>query len=174
MSHGSATDQPLDLAYFSLKLLESMYQLLPLTVLKISQSPRKPWLWGWMPQVGIRFSHRCNLLSKMEVEVTDFTVCSCVWIWLKQEWLWVSYTMSLSFTFVIYEIGIGLSELEIMHAVMHLALNKLSIRDCCYYCSYYYLSPQSFPWPSLIGIDCRQGQYSLWKWFALDRWKLSA
>lgn len=150
MNHGPATDRPLDLAYFTLKLLESMNQGLPLAILKVSQSPRKPWLWEWMPQVGTWFSHRFNFLRKMEVKVTNFMVCSCVWIQLKQEWLWVSYTMSLSFTFVVCEIGIRLlSELEIMNAVMHLAPNKLSIKDgyCCCYCSYYYLSPQSFPWP---------------------------
>ena len=155
----SATDRALDLAYFTLKLPESMNQVLPLAVWKLSQSLRKPCLWGWVPQLGICFCHRFNFLGTVEVRVTDFTVCSCVSIWLKQEGLWVSYMGFLSFTFALCGIGIGLlSAPETLHSVRDLAQKKLWINDWyCWYYSYYYLSPQSFPWPYLIGITVATG-----------------
>lgn len=85
--------------------------------------------------------------------------------------------MSLSIRFVICEKGIGLlSQLEIVRALMGLAQNKLSVKDgdCCCYCSYYYLSPQSFPWPYLIRIDLWPQEVFIVKAVSLDRWKLSA
>lgn len=42
MSYCFAVDQPPDLGYFTPMLLESMYQILSLTVLKLGQTPREP------------------------------------------------------------------------------------------------------------------------------------
>lgn len=82
--------------------------------------------------------------------------------------------MCLDVTFGICEGGIGLlSELEIVRARMCLAQKELSVKDgdCCCYCSYYYLSPQSFPWPCLTGIDLWPQEVFIVIAVSLDRWK---